>query len=291
MTITPIKKLNPYQPNWSIKGHVLVKKDIYHYNTTKASGRVYSFDIVDSKGTETRVTCFNELAKTYYDNIQVGVTYTLSGGAIKPANKIYNKLNSGLEITLVDDSKVTTCNDDSSIPKHRYAFTPLDQVATINNNSTIDIIGIVISVDPSSTIRKRDGTEVPRRTIKLVVMTQTTIDVTLWGAMAKKEGIELQRRHYLQETTTLAIKNGRVCEFNGKVIGTTFITSLSIDPPIEELAQLKDWYNQNVHTGQGILHHLAAPTLTPQRMTISEIWAHASNSVQPFYCILKAMIQ
>lgn len=66
---------------------------------------------------------------------------------------------------MVDDSKVTTCNDDSSIPKHIYTFTPLDQVATINNNSTIDVIGIVISVDPSSTIRKRDGTEVPRHTI------------------------------------------------------------------------------------------------------------------------------
>ncbi|XP_059068206.1 replication protein A 70 kDa DNA-binding subunit A-like [Cryptomeria japonica] len=200
----------------SLFGGRVLAKDIYHYNTTKASGDVFSFDIVDREGTESRVTCFNELAKTHYDNIQVGVTYTLSGGAIKPANKIYNKLISGLEINLVDDSMVTACNDDSSIPKHRYAFTTLDQVATINNNSTIDVIGIVIRVDPTSTICKRDGTEVPRRTIKLVDMTRTTIDVTLWGAMVEKEGTELERRHYLQETTTLAIKNGRVCEFNGK---------------------------------------------------------------------------
>ncbi|XP_059073819.1 replication protein A 70 kDa DNA-binding subunit A-like [Cryptomeria japonica] len=259
-TITPIKNLNPYQPNWSIKGRVLVNKDIYHYNTTKASGDVFSFDIVDREGIETHVTCFNELAKTHYDNIQVGVAYKLSGGAIKLANKIYNKLNNGLEITLVDDSKVTACNDDSSIPKHRYAFIALDQVATINNNSTIDVIGIVISVDLSSTICKRDGTKVPRRTIKLVDMTRTTIDVTLWGAMAKKEG-------------------------------TTFNTSLTIDPLIEELAQLKDWYSQNVHTEQGIFHQLVAPAPAPQRMTISEIQAHASNSEQPFYCILKATIQ
>lgn len=270
--------MNPYQPNWSIKGHVLVKKDIYHYNTTKASGDVFSFDIVDREGTKTCVMCFNELAKTHYDNIQVGVTYTLSGGAIKPANKIYNKLNSGLEITLVDDSKVTACNDDSSIPKHKYSFTNLDQVATINNNSTIDVIGIVISVDPSSTICKRDSTKVPRHIIKLVDMTRTTIDVTLRGAMAKREGTEIEQRHYLQETTTLAIKNGSVCEFNGKVIGTTFNTSLTIDPLIEELAQLKDWYNQSVHNEQGIFHQLAAPAPAPQRMMTSEIWAHASIS-------------
>ncbi|XP_057834089.2 replication protein A 70 kDa DNA-binding subunit A-like [Cryptomeria japonica] len=109
--------------------------------------------------------------------------------------------------------------------------------------------------------------------------------------MAEKEGTELQQRHYLQEKTTLAIKNGHMCEFNGKVIGTKFNTRLSIDPLIEELAYLKDWDNQNIHTGQEIVHQLAAPTPTPQRMTISEIWAHASNSVQPFYCILKAMTQ
>ncbi|XP_057854452.2 replication protein A 70 kDa DNA-binding subunit A-like [Cryptomeria japonica] len=260
MTITPIKNLNPFQPRRIIKGRVLVKEDIYHYDTTKESEQVFSFDVVDSESTEIHVTCFNELAKTYYDNIQVGVTYTLSGEAIKPTNKIYNKLNSGLEITLVDDSKVIACNDDSSIPKHRFIFTTLDQVASKNNSSTIYVIGIVISVDLSSTIRRRDGTKVPRHTIKLVDMTRTTIYITLWGTMAEKEGTELQRRHYLQETTTLAIKSGCVCEFDGKVIRTTFNIGLFIDPPIEELTQLKDWFNQNVDIGQEIVHQLAAPT-------------------------------
>lgn len=67
----------------------------------------------------------------------------------------------------------------------------------ININSTLDLIGIVICVDLASTIRRRDGTEVIRRSLKMVDVSTSTINVTLWGQAAMKEGAQLQEIYHL----------------------------------------------------------------------------------------------
>jgi hypothetical protein len=61
---------------------------------------MFCFDVIDRDRTKTHVCYFNALANAYYEKVQVGSMYLLSGGTIKPANRLYNKLNSGLEVTL-----------------------------------------------------------------------------------------------------------------------------------------------------------------------------------------------
>ncbi|XP_057831240.2 replication protein A 70 kDa DNA-binding subunit A-like [Cryptomeria japonica] len=207
---------------------------------------MFSFDVIDSEGTKTRVSGFNNMVDAHYANIDIGATYKISGGVVKSANKIYNKLNSGIEITLVPESLVNPCEDDPSIPKNHFSFMPINEILEQRNNSVIDVIGVVICVEPSSTIRRRDGTEVIRHTIKLLDMSQTTIEVTIWGAPSKTEGVQLQQKYYLQETTILAIKSGRVCEYNGKVLSTSSNTHLILNPTILEANKLRTWFDQNV---------------------------------------------
>ncbi|XP_057872685.1 replication protein A 70 kDa DNA-binding subunit C-like [Cryptomeria japonica] len=159
------------------------------------------------------------MADTHYGNTYIGAMYKISGGVVKTTNKFYNKLNSEIEITLVPKSIVTPCEDDPSIPKNHFSFMPINEILEQSNNSNINVIGVVICVELSSTIRRRNGIEVIRHTIKLLDMSRTTIEVTIWGAPSKKEGVQLQQKYYLQETTILAIKSGRVCEYNGKING------------------------------------------------------------------------
>ncbi|XP_059076607.1 replication protein A 70 kDa DNA-binding subunit A-like [Cryptomeria japonica] len=215
--ITPIKNLNPFQTRWTIKVRVTIKKEIHQYNKKTGNGRVFSFDIIDSEGTETRVLGFNNMVDAHYGNIDIGATYNISDGVVKSANKIYNKLNSGIEITLVPESIVTPYEDDPSIPKNHFSFMPINEILEQRNNSVIDFIGVVIYVEPSSTIRRRDGTEVIRHTIKLWDVSRTTIEAMIWGAPSDKEGVQLQQKYYLQETTILVIKSRCVCEYNGKM--------------------------------------------------------------------------
>jgi hypothetical protein len=58
----------------------------------------------------------------------------------------------------MDDSKITLSDDDHLIPTHQFPFTPINEILNTTNNSLIDVGGVVICVDPTSTIRRRDGT-------------------------------------------------------------------------------------------------------------------------------------
>ena len=124
----PIKDLNPYQTRWHIKARVTTKKDMHHYVKDNKHGQVFSFDVVHNEGTETRITCFNDIASIHYDNIQVGAIYTIARATMKCANRFYNKLNSGIEITFMSNSKVSSCEDDSSILMHQIIFTSIDEI-------------------------------------------------------------------------------------------------------------------------------------------------------------------
>ncbi|XP_057865429.2 replication protein A 70 kDa DNA-binding subunit A-like [Cryptomeria japonica] len=227
--------------------------------------------MIDREGTDTRVSCFNDMTDIHYGNINIGATYNILGRVVKIANKIYNKLNSGIEITLVHESIVTLCEDDPSIPRNHFSFMPINEILEQSNNSIIDVIGVVICIEPSSTIRRRNGTEVMRHTIKLLDMSRTTIEVTLRGPPSEKEGSQLQQKYYLQETTILVIKSGRVCEYNGKVLSTSRNTHLILNPEILEAEKLRTEFDQNVSdTHKNLVKYVDLPPPIT-RMTISGI--------------------
>ena len=74
----------------------------------------------------------------------------------------------------------------------------------------VDLVGLVISVSPTSTIRKKDGVETVRRTIGLCEMSGNSIDITLWGDHFQIEGAELAILRGLPTPPAVAIKGGFV---------------------------------------------------------------------------------
>ena len=123
----------------------------------------------------------------------MGSIYTIEGGTVKIANKLYKKLNSQLEICLEDNSRVSLLDDDLSIPKHQFSFIPLDEIIHVANDFLVYVIGIVICVDPCTTIRRFDETKVLRRSIQLIDFSSSTIYVTLWGPTTQKKGHDYKK--------------------------------------------------------------------------------------------------
>ena len=101
-------------------------------------------------------------------------------------------------------------------------------------NSMVDLVGLVISVSPSSIIRKRDDVETVRRTIGLRDMSGNSIDITLQGEHCQIEGAELSNLRGLPMPLAVAIKGGRVTDFNGKTVGTISNNTVFINPKIEQ---------------------------------------------------------
>ena len=94
----------------------------------------------------------------------------------------------------------------------------------------VELLGLVISVLPSSTIRKRDGVETVRRTIGVCAMSGYSIGITLWGEHCQIEGDELANLRGLPMPLVVAIKGDRVTYFNGKTIGTISNTTIFYKP-------------------------------------------------------------
>ncbi|KAF4363568.1 replication protein A 70 kDa DNA-binding subunit A [Cannabis sativa] len=243
--IIPIAALNPYQGRWAIKARVTAKGDLRRYNNARGDGKVFSFDLLDSEGGEIRVTCFNAVVDRFYDVIEVGKVYMISKGSLKPAQKNFNHLKNEWEIFLEATSTVDLCPDeDGSIPTQQFSFRPISDIESADSNTILDVIGIVISVNPSVPIMRKNGMETQRRILNLKDWSGRSVEITLWGDFCNREGQKLQDMFDSGICPVLAVKAGKVNDFSGKSIGTISSTQLFINPDFPEAHSLRDWFDR-----------------------------------------------
>ncbi|XP_074571966.1 replication protein A 70 kDa DNA-binding subunit A-like [Curcuma longa] len=272
--IIPIAALNPYQGRWTIKARVTAKGDLRRYNNPRGEGKVFSFDLLDSDGGEVRCTCFNAVADQFYDQIEVGKVYLISKGSLKPAQKNFNHLNNEYEIFIESQSVIQPClEEDSAIPKQQFNFRPINEIEGLENNSMVDIIGIVTSINPLVSIMRKNGTETNKQTLQLKDMSGRSVEVTLWGNFCSTEGKQLQSMCDSGVNPILAIKAGRVSDFSGKSIGTINSSQLFINPDFMEAHRLREWYNREgkAMAAPSISRDTATMGRTDVRKTVAQI--------------------
>lgn len=293
--IIPIAALNPYQGRWAIKARVTAKGDLRRYNNAKGDGKVFSFDLLDSDGGEIRATCFNAVVDRFYDVIQVGKVYMISKGSLKPSRKDFNHLNNEWEIFLETTSTIHLCPDeDAAIPRQQFSFRPISEIEKAENNSILDIIGVVITVNPSVPILRKNGMETQRRIINLKDMSGRSIELTLWGDFCNREGQALQELFDYGDFPVVAVKAAKVNDFSGKSVGTISATQLFINPDIPEANTLTEWFS---HVGKDTAAQSISRDIMPVggkneiRKTISQIKDEGlGRSERPDWVAVKATI-
>ncbi|KAD3641848.1 hypothetical protein E3N88_31072 [Mikania micrantha] len=270
--IIPISALNPYQGRWTIKARVTAKTELRHYNNAKGEGKVFSFDLLDSDGGEIRTTCFNAVADQFFDQIEAGKVYFISKGNVKPAQKAFNHLKNDHEITLDYTSTISPClDDDCSIPQQQFHFRTIAEIENLDNNTILDIIGVVYSIRPSMSITRKNNTETLKRTLSLKDMSGRSVEVTFWGNFCNKEGQTLQNMCDSGTFPVMAIKSARVGEFNGKNVGTISTSQLFIEPDFPQALELKTWYDNVGKNAPTISLSHETVARTDARKTISQI--------------------
>lgn len=272
--IVPIAALNPYVGRWTIKARVTSKGDLRHFNNPRGEGKVFSFDLLDADGGEIRVTCFNAVVDQFYSQIEVGKVYMISKGTLKPAQKNFNHLPNDHEIWLDTTSIVQPCfEDDNKIPRQQFHFRPISDIEGIENNGIVDVIGVVSSISPSSSIMRKNGTQTQKRSLHLKDMSGRSVELTLWGNFCNTEGQTLQNMCDNGNFPVLAVKSARVCEFNGKGVGTLSTSQLFIEPDFPEAQRLKEWFEREGRNvpSVSISRETASLARTEARKTISQI--------------------
>ncbi|XP_020582425.1 replication protein A 70 kDa DNA-binding subunit A-like isoform X2 [Phalaenopsis equestris] len=243
--IIPIAALNPYQGRWAIKARVTAKGELRRYNNARGDGKVFSFDLLDSDGGEIRVICFNAIVDRFLDAIEVGKVYVISKGSLKPAQKNFNHLTNDWEIFLETSSIVELCpEEDDTIPPQQFNFKAISDIMNAENNSIVDLIGIVTSINPSVTILRKNGMETQRRIVTLKDSSGMSVELTLWGDFCNSEGRQLQELFDSGAFSSLAVKAGKVSDFSGKSVGTISASQLFINPEIPEALSLREWFDK-----------------------------------------------
>ena len=57
----------------------------------------------------------------------------------------------------------------------------------------IDVVGVIESVDPWTTITKKDGTDTTKRALVLRDQSNRSVELTLWGDYAMTPGEQLEQ--------------------------------------------------------------------------------------------------
>nr|XP_043636606.1 replication protein A 70 kDa DNA-binding subunit B [Erigeron canadensis] len=283
--VHPLASLHPYQGNWTIKVRVTAKGTMRNYKNMKGEGCVFNVELTDEDGTQIQATMFNEAARKFFDVFQMGKVYYISKGTLKLANKQYKTVQNDYEMTLNENSQVEEAmNEAAFIPETKFNFVPIDQLGPyINQKELVDVIGVVQSVSPTMSIRRKiDNEAIPKRDIVIADDTKKTVVVSLWNTLATDLGQKLL--DMADESPIVAIKSLRVSDFQGVSLSTLNKSIIEINPDSPDSQKLKSWYSsegketsmESVGSGLSPLMKTGGRSMYSDRVTLEHITSNPS---------------
>ena len=125
-----------------------------------------------------------------------------------------------------------------------FNFQKISDLEDAPQGAIVDIIGIAENINDVSTITRKDGSEAVKRSVSIKDPSNRSIEVTLWGNFASTPGEQIAAEIAASRNPVVAIKGGRVGEFNGKNISTVSSSQVLLNPQEPpETAQIKHWYS------------------------------------------------
>ncbi|XP_055532718.1 replication protein A 70 kDa DNA-binding subunit [Wyeomyia smithii] len=233
----PISSLSPYQNKWVIKARVMSKSEIRTWSNAKGEGRLFSMDVMDESG-EIRITAFKEQCDKFHEMIEADKVYFITKCQLKPANKQYSTLRNEYEMTMTNDTVIQECKEDNaSVPEIHYNFVPISQIANMEANTVLDVIGVCKEVgEVSQFTAKTSGRELKKREVTIVDSSNATVQLTLWGESALN--------FPTSSNPIVLLKGARVSEFGGgKSLGMVGGSVMKLNPMINEAHKLRGWYD------------------------------------------------
>ena len=257
--ITPIGMLNPYGTKWTIKARVTAKSEIRKWSNARGEGTLFSIDLLDADNGEIRGTFFKEAVDKWYTQIDEQSVYTFSNGKLKVVtNKAFTSIKNNYEITFDTNSDIRPCPEDAAIKTTNYSFTKLDQIESVEINSTLDVLGVIRYVgwpawassplycrlshpgaptrhprchistagDIGTVITKATGKELRKRDLVIHDDTGVEVRLTVWGD--KAENNEFVPGH------VIVVKGARVGDFQGRSLSLINSSTMALNPPIPE---------------------------------------------------------
>lgn len=230
-----LDQLSPFQKNFKIKVRCTRKGKMREWNNARGSGKLFSVDLLDSRGTEIQATCFNDVADKFYPMFEEGKVYIMSKGRIKVANKRYTHIKNDYSIDMNVDTELKVAENDSSIQSDTYDFKKLKDLAEMADKSYVDCCGVISNItDVQTFTSKRTNKELTKRGLTICDDSGADVECTLWG----DEANSFDANHL---NKVICLKAARVSEYNGKSVT---INKYTIDAEgVPEVKSLQQWWS------------------------------------------------
>ncbi|OAF69684.1 hypothetical protein A3Q56_02575 [Intoshia linei] len=228
-----IVAITPYQNRWRIHGRISSKSDIKHFENTKGTGQLFSFEIFDISG-PIRCTCFGTLVDNYFSKIHVNQVYYISKANVKLANKKYSSTNNNYELFFTKNTIITPSFESDNVPKIPFNFIGYNLLIDCKQEY-VDVIGVIHKVDDIVIVNSKNGKNLSKRNVVIVDKSNLLITCTLWDEMA----INLE----YDDHPVIIIKSAKMGYYNGLQLTVSGNSQLFINFDIEEAHILKGWYN------------------------------------------------
>ena len=183
------------------------------WKNARGEGTIMSIDLVDREGTMIQATGFKDVAQRLASEVQENKVYTFANGAIKVANKRYTSIKNDYCITFDSSTVIKECAEDKGIKGDGFSFTPLKDIESIHQQCTIDVIGVVLEVNPIAQIQMRDGAMKDKQTMVIGDESNVSIPVTLWG--------DACNANLFREGLVVAFRGCRVSDYQGKSLNAS----------------------------------------------------------------------
>ncbi|XP_009773896.1 replication protein A 70 kDa DNA-binding subunit B-like [Nicotiana sylvestris] len=298
--IQPLVSLNPYQGNWTIKVRVTSKGNMRTYKNARGEGCVFNVELTDEDGTQIQATMFNEAARKFFDKFELGKVYYISKGTLRVANKQFKTVQNDYEMTLNENSQVEEAsNEEAFIPDTKFNFVPIDELGPyVNGRELVDVIGVVQSVSPTMSIRRKSNNEtVPKRDITIADATKKTVVVSLWNDLATNVGQELLDMS--DKSPVVAIKSLKVGDFQGVSLSALSKSNIVVNPDLPEAKKLRSWYDSegketslaSIGSGMSPSTKNGARSMYSDRVSLLHITSNPSlGEEKPVFFSIKAYI-
>ncbi|KAF4121108.1 replication factor A1 [Geosmithia morbida] len=235
-TIHPIEALSFFTHKWTIKARVTLKSDIKRWQKANSEGKLFSVNLLDESG-EIKATGFNDQCDAFYDLLQEGSVYYISTPCkVALAKKQFTNLPNDYELTFERDTVIEKADDQSSVPQMRFNFCTIQELQSVEKDSTVDVIGVLKDAgEVSEIISKKDGRPFQKRELTVVDDTGFSVRVTVWGKTATSFDANPE--------SVVAFKGTKVSDFGGKSLSLLSSGTMSVDPDIPDAHRLKGWYD------------------------------------------------
>lgn len=237
--IYPIEALSPYSHKWTIKARCTHKSDIKTWHNRNGEGKLFSVNLLDESG-EIRATGFNDQCDQLYDVFQEGNVYYISSCRVQMAKKQFSNVNNDYELAFERESVVEKAEVQDDVPQVQFNFTPIADLQSVDQGTTIDVIGILKDVAEVSQITSKTTSKpYDKRELTLVDDTEYSVRLTVWGKVASSFEVAPDE--------VVAFKGVKVSDFGGRSLSLLSSGSMTVNPDIAHSHKLRGWYD---HKGQ-----------------------------------------